>query len=522
MSNEETVLIPMPLSAVVLSRKAAMWRVLCLAIPMALSYTFSLEMWLLVLFLSRLNSDKEHSAAITLITTMINALVIIGISPLFAMSAIAGREIGALKKAQERNEPELDLQRRKDKIARVNHHGLMIATTMIPFAAVPLIFSEAIFRDVFRQNAEVAKLAQRMTRPYAIAIPGVMLRLCSEQMMFSFGKTKPAMVMGLVNASIGMGLTYFLAFGKPQLGEEGILIGYITEAYLTAAAFSLYIACHPDFKDYAFFRPQALKTHLKDIRELLNIGRSICIGNAIEMGAILGTGAVAGRVGVMDQAAYSTTMQFILFTLLLQSACGQSISQEVSRRIGEQDYQNAVRIGRYGVVATLGSVIGLPLLFSVKPAYLGRLLGQNTPEMQAILTYLVPMMAFSVLWDAPRYDFLQTLRNNLGDGQRATLVSSVGLLSGVLLSWALGTQTRLGIYGVALGYLIGLMGATLGLFVRWNARLKPDLIEINQVAVEQITTEVAEPDLVVNERDRFFLPYSSTHQNGLNISYDPH
>lgn len=493
-ANIDTQLAPLLTEPTTLSHFSAARRVLNLALPMALSYTFSIEMWLMVLFLSRLNADKKDTASITLITTMINALVVIGISPLFAMSIIAGKKSGELKNAQDRNEDEGIQEELKDDIARVNHHGLIIAAAMTPFVMLPLIFSDSILTNVFKQNPDVAARTQVITRPYGlIAVPPIMLRLCSEQMMFSFGKTKPAMIMGLCNAAIGMWVAYSLAFGKfdaPKMGEKGMLIGYSLEAGLTSGAFSLYIALHPDFKDFAFFRPKNILSHLNKIKSLLNIGVPILIGNAIEMGAIVATGALAGRVGIAEQAAYSTTMQFVLFAFLLQSAFGQSTSQEISRLIGDNAYQSAATIGRSGILTAVACAIPMPLLFSIKPEFLIKLLGQDTPGTQDILTHLAPIMFVCVLFDTLRYNLLKPLQNNLDDGKVSTAIASIGLSGGVLLSWGLGLKTSLGIYGVALGYMISLIATTACLFTRWYPRIKPEAIE-----AQQITT---------TERNRFF------------------
>ena len=109
-----------------ISGKAVFNRVSWLALPMAASFTFSIGVAALVLFLSRLNQDEEHEASITLITTMINALVVIGISPLLALSMVASKQKGKMTVAEIENNNEADQQERKENIARINHHGVMM------------------------------------------------------------------------------------------------------------------------------------------------------------------------------------------------------------------------------------------------------------------------------------------------------------------------------------------------------------------------------------------------------------
>lgn len=474
-----------PLLLQVLSGRDIFKHISSLALPMAASYTFSLEMWLLVFFLSRLNQDKEHEASIALITNMINSLVVTGISPILAMSIVSGRHIGELKNEENKGEDGAILQLKKEEIASTNYHGLAIAGVMTPTIVLPLVFSNFILADIFKQDLAVAKITQDFTRPYALAIPGLMLRICSEQTMCGFGKTKPAMFMGLANFSIGMGLTAALGLGKlgaPKLNETGILIGYIAEAYLTAIAYSAYIAAHPFFKNYPFFRPRNLRVNLPAFKKLLQLGGGILAGNIVEMLSMLVLGIFAGRIGVLEQSAFASTMQIVLFTFLLQAAFGLACCQEMSRQIGEKLYINASRIGRYSIPTTLVFVMPLPIILSIVPKLLTDVLGQDDQDVQEILPKLIPIMATSIALDAARFGLLQQLRT-LGDGNKATLVSSAGLVTGTFLSWCLGFRTNLGIYGVALGFVLGVLIATLGLFMRWQSRIKPAEIESYQNSI---------------------------------------
>ena len=66
--------------------KQAFTRVSKLSLQMTASYTFSFQMVFLVYLLSQLDDDEDNLAAITLITSFITTVVMIGISPLLPMS----------------------------------------------------------------------------------------------------------------------------------------------------------------------------------------------------------------------------------------------------------------------------------------------------------------------------------------------------------------------------------------------------------------------------------------------------
>jgi MATE family multidrug resistance protein len=451
-----------------------------LAIPMLLSYTFSLQMLALIFFSSRENPDKEHEAAITMVTTLIFSMMMIGISPLFAMSIVAGKHKGKLD-TEENPESRVQLQK---KIAHVYIHGVAITTVMALIVTPPLIFSEPIVRYILRQTPNVAELTQNITRLYAPAFLAALCRVCPEQMMFSFAKTLPPMCMGLFNAGIGFTLSYVLGFGAggaPNLKERGIIIGYIVEAFLTLFAFTIFIALSSDFQALKLFRLKNMRAHFHEIQELLKIGGSILIGNSFEVLAAVITGAIAGGVGVREQAAYSNTMQFMFLASTIQAAFSQTTVQEMIRRIGAGAYHQASALGKIGISTTLIYAIPVPLLFSLRPEWLMRLLGQHSSEIEQLLTKLVPIMSIAVIPDAISFNLLQQLRTNLDDGVPSTAIAVGSLVVGLSFSGALGLYTSLGINGVALGYVIGKVTETLCLAWRWKSRIPPESIRCVRV-----------------------------------------
>jgi MATE family multidrug resistance protein len=444
------------------------------ALPMAASYTFSIEMFALGFYLNHLHPDEEHAASVILTTNMINSLDVVAISPLFAMSIIVGQHWGALQMIVTENDSDINLQETRDRIARVNHNGMFISLVMLPFFSIPMIFSESIFTHLFHQNPEVASISQKFLRTYAIASPALLWRMCAEQIMFGCGKTKPPMVIALLSALVGMFIAAIFAFGKlgaPKLGTEGVLIGYILEAYLTALGFNLYLVLDPAFKDYHFFTQYNLRDQISEIRALLALGGSILVGNVIEMGSFLGVSLLSGLCGVTNQATFALAMQFTLLSFLLQGAFGQTCTQEISRLVGRQEFKKASNIGKYGILTTLVYVMPAPLLFAIQPKLLLTLLGQNKEENYVIARILFPILATAVFLEALRYQWLQQLRNNLNDAKFATIYSSCSMLLGVILAYLLGTKTTLNVYGVGLGYVLGLLSAAIPLGFRWYSKI---------------------------------------------------
>ena len=463
--------------------KQAFTRVSKLSLQMTASYTFSFQMVFLVYLLSQLDDDEDNLAAITLITSFITTVVMIGISPLLPMSLIAGHEIGALHDAELNAEDEHLLQSRRERIAAVHRNGLFISAGMLPIMTSCMVFSKPILTDLFYQNEDVATIASKFIQPYAIALPGIMLRICSEQLMFSFGRTKAAMLIGLTNFTFCMSIGSLFTFGSlglPRLGTTGLLIACIAESYLTAVAYSVYIAQSPRFKSFNFFdlmRP--IEPHLAQLKKILKISKFNLFAMTVECTMDLTTSVLAGVVGTQEQAALSATMQFSLLTLLLQAAFGQSCSQEMSRELGQNHFSNVSHLGKFGLITSLMFTTPIPLTLAAYPAMLLPIIGEKNQETREILHYLAPIIFLGNIMDSARYNMVQQLRV-LGDSRRSSVVSSACLTLGMSTSALLGLKTDLGIYGVAAGYSFGITLATASIFYRWINRIDSAVIEKNK------------------------------------------
>lgn len=453
--------------------------ILGLSLPMAFSYTFSFQMVLLIYLLSRLDEDEDNIAATTLISTFINTIILIGISPLFAMSMVAGNEIGELHDAERNNEDQTLLEEKRNHIAGINRNGLLASLIIIPPMVTSMVFSQSILQHLFNQDETVSRITQDFVRPYAIIVPAAMLRMCSEQVMFGFGKTKPAMLIALTSFVSSMSLGGLLAFGRaglPRLGKTGVLVGCMSDAYLTALGFSLYIAKSPDFKAFKFFNvSKPFGHHTDQLKKIIRLGTSFLFSISTETLLALATSVIAGRVGTEEQEAFSNAMLFALLLLLFETAFGQSCAQEMSRKLGEKHFDAVSRVGKIGLLTTLGFAIPIPLILSINPNILMSILGENKEATQEILHYLVPIIATGCISDAVRFNLLQQLRA-LGDTHTASIVSAGAFSVGVSLSALLGLKTNMGISGVATGYTSGIALATAGLFYRWHSRITPDAI----------------------------------------------
>ena len=463
-------------------------KISALSIPMALSFTFSMEIFLVSLLLNSTSEDDDELAATTLITIMLNTLVVIGASPLFAMSVLTSNKIGDLEEVEVNHINEDILAKKREYIAGINRNGLYLSTVLTPVVFSGMFFSKPILTDIFKQKEIVAQIAQDFLRVYAPAVPGLMVRFSSEQMLFSFGRSGYAMISGLLSLGVGTSLAISLErglLGLPSMGAAGIAIGFAAEAYLTAFAYSIYLARHRDFENYKFFHIfKRFENQFSQLKDLIKMGSSISLSVASEMAMNLSVGVISGLTGIKQHSAISYVNQFSFLNFLALAGFGQSCSQEVNRQIGAKRYENASRIGKYGLSTTMIYTSPIPIFFSFAPRFL--ILSASKPqEIVDMLKYLAPIMGAGVVIDSARYNLLQQLRV-LGDLKGSTIISISGLSLGIAMSAILGLKTNLDIYGVAIGNTGGILLASSGLFYRWCQRIKSERIrDINEVPVSE-------------------------------------
>ena len=456
-----------------------------LAIPMGLSFTFSFEVFFCVLLLHYLSQSEDDIAAATLASVLMNTICLMSMSPLFAIGIHLSGKLGEWREInKDKNYSPTLLAEKKEIIASTNANSLLIATLASAPAFLALYYSKSWLVSVFDQNIIVSQTAQNFLRTYAFAIPGLSFRLSLEQIMFSFGKTKPAMFMGLTSFAIGGLIASLLGFGLklhlglllfeiPKLGAPGIALGFVIESYLTALSYGLYVGLSTDCREFGFFKHmfRRIRNNGTQLKNILKISGAVTFTTAIELAMTLAVGVLSGIVGVEGQDAMTFSMQFIFFEFVMLASFSLSCAQELSRELGARKYFDVNKIAKYGLLTTLIYLTPLPVIFAADPKILELLSGGATADVAATLKTLVPIMAAGFISDSVRYNLLHQLRA-LGDLVVPNLIAIFGMSTGICLAAGLGLKTSLGVNGVAIGYASGITLTAAGLLLRWNNQLE--------------------------------------------------
>jgi MATE family multidrug resistance protein len=484
-------------------------RVSSIAIPMGLSFTFSFEVFLAVLLLQLLSESEDDIAAASLVSTMMSVTCTLAFSPLFAASIDLTKKLGKWWEEEEQEEiaersiqivnPSLTREREKEKIEIVNINTLLISAALTIPPVVTLYYSDFILTSVFHQNSAVARSAQQFLRLYAFAVPGLMARMSSEQIIFSFGETKAAMWMALGSFSIGASLSVLLGFGInigpfkiPKMNQKGVALGFVVESYLTALSYSLFVKCNKECKRFDFYKVsiERIRRNLDNLLDIARMGIIIDCTVAIELALTLSVVTFSGLLGTEQEAAMSYCMQFIYFEFVMLAAFSFSCAQEISRELGAKKFREAQNIARYGILTSLIYTAPLPVFFAAYPKALEVISGGASEEISKILKTLVPIMSAGVVLDAMRFNMLQQSRA-LNDFFVTSIIAFLGMSSGIALAAILGFETPMDINGVGMGYTFGIGITTGALFLRWKTKVA----ELVVVDAENNTSLESEPSV---------------------------
>lgn len=476
--------LPLPMKQKIMKEFFIFWnlfkKISKSSLAMGFSYTFSFEVVFVSFLLNVLNPTQQNIAADTLISTMMNTIVALGFSSMFAVGMIASKQYGALKQAEKQNLNASSIAQLHMKLSTLFRNSLLLGSTLAPFVILSFVFSKSLLVHLFHQNLEVAQLTQEFLEAYSPAALAMIFRISAEQFLFVFGHKTAAMGIGLGSFIIAALLAMWVGFGGWGLeaqGAVGVARVFVLEAFSTALLFTLYLGLHKNFREFSFFKVfQHLKGNLQQLKELLKLGSSISFFMLAELALPLVTSLFAGLLGTQAQSAWNFAMQLVFFMLIISLCFGQGCSQKLNQYLGARRYQDAYQAGKYGLITTLIWSTPLPLGIAIFPKSLTVFLGKDVDHINPILSYLMPLVAGGVIAESARNNLLQQARA-YGDANGGGFVSMMGLILGMVLAALLGLGTDLGIYGIALGYTLGITIAASFLFTRWLPRIQPQAMK---------------------------------------------
>lgn len=482
-----------------ISLLAGMKKITKNSFPMMLSSSMSFIMLASAILSGRLNNDKDHIAATTLIIVMANAESAISFAPLFSVGLLVSRNFGDyefLKTAPRHETWATEYKLKKQRIANYNKNGIMLSLGIAAIPTLTLSFSKPIL-VLFGQDEKAAAIADEYLKIFAIAMFGWGWRVINEQMMYSCRKQDYVALIGLTTFFTSLGLSYEFGFGNPNLRLKGIALGFVVEAYLSPIIFTTFLSFNKDLRPFKFFRKWSLN-YQQDwplLKEILKTSFPMFLALASEFGAQIAMNSLMGILGNDELAAQNFMAQFFFFTFIPLVAFAQATSQEFSRAFGGKHYFNANKYAKSGILSVAAILLPACIVMASYPQMIVSLLtdegsnpDENNRDWLQLVNGLAPVSTAGIFFDALGFNMLQVLRAT-GDNIVPSCFSVGSVWLGVLSGYLLGFKAGWGVYGVSAGYTAGLAVRAASLFTRWRQKIKPENLKAEAEAKVSIAQE---------------------------------
>lgn len=451
--------------------------ILRISIPRAISYSYSIQVASSSVMQTRLSPNDDALASIALSTPYSDSLIVILGSLLFALNPKISELVGEIDRLKQQEASASSIEEKYAQIALAFANGLILFIFLSLIMTPCLYYSGPILSNVFRQDATVSDYAQSFLRPYTPVGIAMLWRLLCEPILFSFRYEMPMMWLSIIGLAVGVTTSGWLGFGGlgiPSLGFFGVAVGSSLSACLIAFLLFLYVGLHPELRQINFYH--ILRQHnnrWKQFRGILALGLTLLLSFTASAALPIVTASIAGAIGKNEQIVWAYAMLLHYVIAVLSFAFGDQSVQEVLRYRNAEREDDAHRIAKYSIVTTLLCVAPIATVGSIIPWCI-----DSNAKYIPLLRNIMPIMAVAFCFESILYNIMQQLKP-LGNKWPSTITASLCMIMGMAGAFIFGLGTRMGIYGVAISYMVCLITAVALLTPSWLYRTQPNQLRLN-------------------------------------------
>ncbi|MET7000011.1 MATE family efflux transporter [Chitinophaga defluvii] len=403
------------------------------------------------------HTGKVPLAAVSLGNSLFTIFMVAGIGMSYGLTPLIAQENG---------------RGNRRSIGHLLSHSLIInvAVGILLFA---VIFFGSNYMGYLGQEADVLAQARPFLRFLGFSFLPLMVFLTFKQFAEGLGFTRQAMNISIIgnalNIVIGVTLVYGF-FGLPRMGVIGVGIATFTDRLVMAITMAWYVLRAPRFKVYLqSFGFQHISW--ATIKKVLGIGTPVALQYLFEVSAFSGAAIMVGWIGAGELAAHQIALSLAAMTYMMASGVSAAAGIKSGNNMGRKDFKEL----RMSAIASYHMVLMLmgaaALLFMFGNQLLPRMYIQD-PTVIAIAAHLLIIAAFFQLFDGTQVVGLGILRG-LGDVRLPTIITMLAYWGmGMPIAYWFGIHLGWGVEGIWYGLLIGLLTASVLLFVRFHYKTK--------------------------------------------------
>jgi len=393
-------------------------------------------------------------AAVALVNSIFVIALVIGLGISYGITPLIAQHNG-------RNE--------HDECGQLLSNSLLINTitgvvlfVLVSFGAMQLI-------GHLDQSAEVVRQAKPYLFLMGMSLIPLLIFNTFKQFAEGLGFTKQAMLISIwgnvLNVCLGIVFVKGL-FGISPMGIKGVGYSTLIDRCTMALVMTLYVFRSKYFRTY--LRNFAVR-NIDKVRSLkiLKIGAPVALQYTFEISAFSGAAILIGTISPIAQAAHQVAISLAALTYMAASGVSAAAAIKSGNFFGAKRHQELrlSAISNYHIVIVFMAITAI--IFTLGNHFLPWIYTSDS-RVIIIASQLLIIAAFFQLFDGTQVVGLGVLRG-IGDVNIPTLITFIAYwIVGLPVGYFLGIRFNMGVEGVWYGLVLGLLVASLLLFIRFQ------------------------------------------------------
>jgi len=368
---------------------------------------------------------------------------------------------------------ESDAKKNKSNTKSILSNGILVCIflgavlTIIVLIAKPIIY-------YMGQSEEVVNLAYPYITLVAISLFPLIIFQSFKQFSDGLSFTKIAMISTVIANLINVVINYILIYGKfgfPKLELVGAGIGTLISRVIMVLIIIYLIKSNPKINQY-LDNLFSLKYSSIITKKIINLGYPSALQMMFEVGFFISGIWVCGIIGINYQAANQIALNLSSLTFMVALGLSVAATIRIGNQKGLNDYKNLKRIAISIFLITILIELIFALIFIIFSDLLPWLYLENNNNFDVLETVSLASKLLIIVALFQIFDGIQIVAQGALRGiQDVKIPSMICFLSyiifGVPIMIYLGLYTDLKATGVWIGFLIGLIIASILLSIRF-------------------------------------------------------
>ena len=368
---------------------------------------------------------------------------------------------------------ESDAKKNKSNTKSILSNGILVCIflgavlTIIVLIAKPIIY-------YMGQSEEVVNLAYPYITLVAISLFPLIIFQSFKQFSDGLSFTKIAMISTVIANLINVVINYILIYGKfgfPKLELVGAGIGTLISRVIMVLIIIYLIKSNPKINQY-LDNLFSLKYSSTITKKIINLGYPSALQMMFEVGFFISGIWVCGIIGINYQAANQIALNLSSLTFMVALGLSVAATIRIGNQKGLNDYKNLKRIAISIFLITILIELIFALIFIIFSDLLPWLYLENNNNFDVLETVSLASKLLIIVALFQIFDGIQIVAQGALRGiQDVKIPSMICFLSyiifGVPIMIYLGLYTNLKATGVWIGFLIGLIIASILLSIRF-------------------------------------------------------